>query len=81
VCLYIRAIGVSDENFSRMNQSLKMAGEGATAKFSDVVPKFQAHKNETYMRSLHFNTTGIRNLPGMTYPYPRNFDTGLRIPK
>ncbi|TPG36297.1 FG-GAP-like repeat-containing protein [Flavobacterium pectinovorum] len=71
--------GVTDANFNRMNQSLKMAGEGATAKFSDVLPKFQAHINETYMRSLHFNSTKVWDINGMRYPYPRNFDTGVRI--
>lgn len=71
--------GVTDADFNRMNQSLKMAGEGATAKFSTIIPKFQAHINETYLRSLNFNSTGVWKLPGMTYPYPRNFETGVRI--
>lgn len=56
--------GVTDADFNRMNQSLKMAGEGSTAKFSNVIPKFQAHINETYMRSLHFNSTEFGNCQG-----------------
>lgn len=71
--------GVSDADLIRMNQSLKMAGEGATSVVSEVLPKFQAHINETYLRSLHFNSTGTWKIPGMIYPYPRNFETGLRI--
>ncbi|MBZ4042496.1 hypothetical protein [Flavobacterium hibisci] len=73
--------GVSDADFVRMNQSLKMAGENATAKFSDIIPKYQAHINEAYMRSLHYNSTGVWNIRGMVYPYPRDFTTGLRHTK
>jgi hypothetical protein len=71
--------GVTDANLIRYNQSLSEAGLGATGKFSAEIPKFQAHISEKYIRSLHFNSTGIYRLDGMKIPYPRNFDTGLPI--
>jgi RHS repeat-associated protein len=71
--------GVTDANLVRMNQSLAEAGQGATAVYSAVMPKFQAHVSEKYLRSLQYNSTGQYALPGMVVPYPVDFKTGLRI--
>ena len=71
--------GVTDANLVRYKQSLLEAGPGATGKFSGIVPKFQAHINEKYLRSLQFNSTGQYFLPGMKIPYPVDFDTLKRI--
>ena len=71
--------GVTDANLSRYGQSLKQAGPGAYGKFSNVMPKNQAHILEKYLRSLHYNSTGQYALPGMKIPYPVNFNTGLPI--
>jgi hypothetical protein len=71
--------GVTDANLNRYYESLSEAGLGATGKFSAEIPKFQAHINEKYMRSLHFNSTGVWELKGMKVPYPANFNTGLPI--
>ena len=38
--------GVTDANFVRMNQSLKMAGPGSYARHTDVMSKYQAHLGE-----------------------------------
>lgn len=73
--------GVSAANGKRLAQSLKEAGEGATFRIGKAIPKSQAHIYEKYLRSLHFNSTGQWELPGITYPYPRDFDTGLPIKK
>jgi RHS repeat-associated protein len=73
--------GVTDANFVRMNQSLKLAGNGSYAKWSGIITKQEAHIAEKYLRSLHFNSTGQYILPGMKVPYPINFNTGLPIKK
>ncbi|WP_282089699.1 DUF6443 domain-containing protein [Aquimarina algiphila] len=75
----LHKFGVSKSNLTRYFQSLKQAGPGATGKFSDIIPKYQAHINEKYLRSLHYNSTGQYSLPGMKVPFPVNFETGLRI--
>ncbi len=64
---------------SELKRSLKLAGPGAVPKYSSIMPKNQAHIMEKYLRSLHFSSTGQWWLPGMKYPYPVNFSTGLRI--
>ncbi|MDN3657817.1 DUF6443 domain-containing protein [Ferruginibacter paludis] len=71
--------GVTDANFKRMEQSLKLAGDGATASFSGVMTKSEAHVAEKYLRSLHYNSTGQYRLPGMKVPFPIDFTTGFRI--
>lgn len=71
--------GVTDENLVRYGQSLKEAGPGAYGKVSGVMEKSEAHIMEKYLRSLQYNSTGQYALPGMKYPYPVNFETGLRI--
>ena len=71
--------GVTDANLVRYNQSLKLAGPGATGKYSSIIPKHEAHALEKYLRSLQYNSTGQYTLPGMKVPYPRSFDTGLPI--
>ena len=72
--------GVTDANFVRMNQSLAEAGAGATARYSNaIMPKWEAHLMEKYLRSLHFNSTGTWQILGMKIPYPRSFITGKPI--
>jgi hypothetical protein len=71
--------GVTDANLFRYGQSLMEAGPGAYGKFSSVMPKYQAHLGEKYLRSLFYNSTGQYALPGMKIPYPVNFNTGLPI--
>lgn len=68
--------GVTDANFIRMNQSLKLAGEGSYGSFSSIMIKSEAHIMEKYLRSLHFNSTGVYQLPGMKVPFPINLNTG-----
>lgn len=71
--------GVTDVKLVRYNQSLLEAGPGATGKYSSPMFKGKAHSTERYLRSLQFKSTGQYSLPGMKYPYPINFDTGLKI--
>jgi hypothetical protein len=71
--------GVSDAAGVRFNQVLNDAGVGATFKTTGLMPKYQAHIFEKYLRTLHYNSTGIRFLPGMKVPHPIDFNTGLRI--
>jgi RHS repeat-associated protein len=71
--------GVTDVNFVRMNQSLEMAGPGSYARYTDVMPKYQAHLGEKYLRSLQYNSTGVWPLPGMKVPYPIDFTTKLPV--
>ena len=73
--------GVSAKNGKRLAQSLAEAGEGATARVGKIIPKYQAHIFEKYLRSLHFASTGEWEIPGMIYPYPRNLGTGWSIKK
>lgn len=40
-----------------------------------------AHLYEKYLRSIHFQVTGIWDLPGMKYPYPHDLTTGKRLAK
>jgi len=46
----------------------------------EIVTKQEAHVLEKYMRSLHYNSTGIRRLDGMNKPFPVDFLTGEIIP-
>ncbi len=62
--------GVSDAAGMRLRTSLTEAGLGATFKRSGIMTKRQAHLTEKYMRSLHYNSTRILDLPGMKYPFP-----------
>jgi RHS repeat-associated protein len=71
--------GVTDQNLERYGKSLLEAGPGSYGTYSSVMPKFQAHISEKYLRSLQFNSTGQYALPGMKIPYPVNFTTGLPI--
>ncbi|APZ47808.1 hypothetical protein BW723_16555 [Polaribacter reichenbachii] len=71
--------GVTDPSLVRYGQSLGMAGPGAYGKFSQVMFKGKAHTMERYLRSIYYNSTGQYTLPGMKYPYPINFNTGLPI--
>jgi len=71
--------GVTDANLGRFGQSIKQAGPGAYGKYSQIMPKYQAHIMEKYLRSLHFHSTGVWRLDGMKIPYPVDFDTGLPI--
>jgi hypothetical protein len=72
--------GVTDENLVRMNQSLKMAGDGAYARYSStVMPKYKAHIAEKYLRSLQYASTGQYALPGMKVPKPVDLFTGKKI--
>ena len=75
----LRKFGVSDADLIRSEKSLMEAGPGSYGKYSDIVPKYQAHINEKYLRSLHYNSTGTYTLPGMKIPYPVNLRTGIRI--
>jgi hypothetical protein len=72
--------GVTDADFGRMNQSLEMAGPGSYARYTDIMPKYQAHLGEKYLRSLQYNSTGVWPLPGMKVPYPIDFTTQLPVP-
>jgi len=71
--------GVTDADLKRYSISLKLAGPGSYGKFSPIMPKYQAHIVEKYLRSLQYNSTGKYPLPGMKVPYPVNFSTGLPI--
>jgi RHS repeat-associated protein len=71
--------GVTDADLVRFEQSRLEAGPGATGKYSEIMPKYQAHKMEKYLRSLQYNSTGQYVLPGMRIPYPVDFNTGLPI--
>jgi len=71
--------GVTDAGLKRYYQSLIEAGPGAYGKYSGEMPKFRAHINEKYMRSLYYNSTGQYNMPGMIRPYPVDFNTLKRI--
>jgi hypothetical protein len=71
--------GVTDANFVRMNHSLELAGLGSHARYTDVMPKHQAHLGEKYLRSLQYSSTGIWPLPGMKVPYPIDFTTKLPV--
>ncbi|MHA3789599.1 RHS repeat-associated core domain-containing protein [Flavobacterium hauense] len=71
--------GVSGADLVRYNRSLKQAGPGAYGKYSDAIYKYQAHINEKYLRSLHYNSTGQYTIPGMKIPYPIDFATGRPI--
>lgn len=71
--------GVTGENLKRYKQSIRQAGPNAYGKYSSTMPKFEAHIMEKNLRSLHYNSTGIRRLDGMKIPYPVNFNTGLPI--
>jgi RHS repeat-associated protein len=73
--------GVTDATLIRYNQSLKMAGPGSYGTFTEVVPKYQAHLQEKYSRSLHYSSTGQWSLPGMKVPHPVDFNTGKPIPR
>jgi hypothetical protein len=73
--------GVTDAELFRYNESLKLAGPGFYGKYSNIMIKGQAHLMEKYLRSLHYNSTGVWELPGMIKPYPANFTTGLPIKK
>ncbi len=57
-----------------------MAGPGSYASYSQVVPKYVAHLQEKYIRSLHYASTGRWRLPGMIVPYPIDFSTMTPVP-
>lgn len=67
--------GVTDEGLKRYSQSLTEAGPNSFGRYSSVMPKFEAHSLEKYLRSLQFNSTGQWVLPGMKIPYPVDFTT------
>ncbi|MBK8390218.1 MAG: hypothetical protein IPL23_13480 [Saprospiraceae bacterium] len=67
--------GVSGANLKRYESSLKMAGDGAFGKISNVITKQEAHLYEKYLKSLHFTSTGF-NPTAMKYPYSINLITG-----
>jgi hypothetical protein len=73
--------GVTDAKLARYGQSLKQAGPGSYGRYSSIMPKFEAHISEKYLRSLHFSSTGQYALPGMRVPFPLDFSTGLPIKK
>lgn len=71
--------GVTKADMIRYNQSLALAGPGAYRFYSSVMDKSTAHMMEKYLRSLHYNSTGTYQIPGMKIPYPVNFETGKRV--
>jgi hypothetical protein len=75
----LHKFGVTNSNLVRYNESLLDAGPGSYGKYSDIIPKYQAHINEKYLRSLHYSSTGVYRIPGMKIPYPVNLRTGIRI--
>lgn len=74
-------MGVTDANLLRYNKSLKDAGAGAYGKFSEIMPKNQAHIAEKYSRSLYYNSTGKWDLRDMKVPHPVDFNTLNKIKK
>ena len=72
--------GVTGLDLRRFKSSLAAAGKGAKGIVSSsAYTKSQAHLYEKYLRSLHFNSTGLRELQGMKVPYPVDFKTGKPI--
>jgi RHS repeat-associated protein len=69
--------GVSDASLKRYNQVLKNAGTSRTGSFTtSVLPKYEAHIYEKYLRSLHYASTNGTKIPGMKVPFPVNLETG-----
>ncbi len=74
--------GVSKMDNIRLGQSLTEAGTGATFKATGLMPKYQAHIFEKYLRTLHYNSTGVWDLgQGMQKPFPINFYNGRPLKK
>jgi len=55
--------------------------DGAYGRYSSIMPKYEAHILEKYLRSFHYRSTGQWTLPGMKIPYPVNLETGKRLIK
>ncbi|MCY2962142.1 MAG: polymorphic toxin-type HINT domain-containing protein, partial [Planctomycetota bacterium] len=73
--------GVTDAAGKRLREVVRSLGDVEIAiSVSKEMPKYRAHMIEKYLRSLHFNSTGQWHLPGMKYPFPVDFSTGLPIP-
>ena len=71
---------MTDAQLTRYRLVLQELGEAYYGRVSQsIMPKWQAHRMEKYLRSLHYNTTGQYFLDGMKVPYPVDLLTGARI--
>jgi len=71
---------VTDADFVKINQSMKEGDPGSYASYTDIMPKYQAHLGEKYLRSLQYSSIGVWPLPGIKVPYPIDFATKLPVP-